>query len=46
VYESNGLDKDSLNRVMKMTVLALGLLELGTYSYTEVVPAPQGGRLW
>jgi hypothetical protein len=23
-----------------------GLLELGTDSYTEVVPAPQGGRLW
>jgi hypothetical protein len=22
------------------------LLELGTDSYTEVVPAPQGGRLW
>jgi hypothetical protein len=24
----------------------LGLLELGTDSYTEVVPAPQGARLW
>jgi hypothetical protein len=24
----------------------LVLLELGTDSYTEVVPAPQGGRLW
>ena len=22
------------------------VLELGTDSYTEVVPAPQGGRLW
>jgi hypothetical protein len=22
------------------------MLELGTDSYTEVVPAPQGGRLW
>jgi len=25
---------------------AHNLLELGTDSYTEVVPAPQGGRLW
>jgi hypothetical protein len=24
----------------------VSLLELGTDSYTEVVPAPQGGRLW
>jgi hypothetical protein len=24
----------------------LEVLELGTDSYTEVVPAPQGGRLW
>jgi hypothetical protein len=23
-----------------------GVLELGTDSHTEVVPAPQGGRLW
>jgi hypothetical protein len=26
--------------------LLLVLLELETDSYTEVVPAPQGGRLW
>jgi hypothetical protein len=29
--------------MLRMT--EVGLLELGTDSYTEVVPAPQGGRL-
>jgi hypothetical protein len=36
----------SLLLVVLMVVLLVLLLELGTDSYTEVVPAPQGGRLW
>jgi hypothetical protein len=42
VNEAKGFDKESLNRSMKMTAPTMGLLELGTDSYTEVVPAPQG----
>jgi hypothetical protein len=30
----------------ELETILLVILELGTDSYTEVVPAPQGGRLW
>jgi hypothetical protein len=35
-----------LRPLLRVATALYGLLELGTDSYTEVVPAPQGDRLW
>jgi hypothetical protein len=41
----NAFDTNNLTSADEVMAIIL-VLELGTDSYTEVVPAPQGGRVW